>query len=81
MCWPPFLCKLKRASIKGFFRVCSTACLMKSTMSLAAASYSHLISVHLAAPVAPPAGASNLILTESLVEQALFVRTQRHREG
>ena len=79
MCWPPLLCKLQRASIEDNLRVCSTVCLMSRTFPLAAASYSHLIVVHSAAPVARPADAFNLPLTESIVEQAFLVRTQRHR--
>ena len=79
MCWPPLLCKLQRASTEENLRVCSTACLMSRTSSLAAASYSHLMVIHSAVPVARPADASKLPLTESIVEQAFLVRTQRHR--
>ena len=59
--------------------MCSTVCLMSRTISLAAASYSHLIVIHSAVPVARPADAFKLPLTESIVEQAFLVRTQRHR--
>ena len=46
--------------------MCSTVCLMSRTISLAAASYSHLIVIHSAVPVARPADAFKLPLTESI---------------
>ena len=73
--------KLERFKDEGSFLVCSNACLMDSVMSLAAASYSHLIGAHLTGAEARPADACDSLLTERIAEQASDVGLQRHSEG